>query len=109
MSEETNEVKPIKVEIYKPEAVITIQLPVGYVARFNQMLLEFFPFKDEQHLKDTLKKVADSQDDPDEFVYNVRTILSFLVLVEEEARKQGHLKYVEYDPVTETTTDVSED
>lgn len=109
MSEETKEVKPVKVEIYKPDVNITIELPVGYVARFNQMLLEFFPFKDEQHLLDTMKKISDSKEDPDEFVYNARTILSFLVLVEEAARKQGHLKYVEYDPATQTSKDISED
>jgi hypothetical protein len=109
MSEETKESKPVKVEIYKPDVSINIDLPVGYVARFNQMLLEFFPFKDEQHLLDTMKRISDSTEDPDEFVYNARTILSFLVLVEEAARKQGHLKYVEYDPATQTSKDISED
>ena len=109
MSEETKEVKPVKVEIYKPDATINIELPVGYVARFNQMLLEFFPFKDEKHLMEVMKKISDSPDDPDEFVYNTRTVISFLVLVEEAARKQGHLKYVEYDPTTQTSKDINED
>ena len=100
--------KPIRVEVFKPDTVINIELPVAYVERFNQFMLEFIPFKDDQHLKDTLEKVQKGeQDEP--FSYHTTTLLSFLVLVEEAARKQNLLKYVEIDPDAQETKDVSED
>tara|TARA_R110000868_G_C10916146_1_gene765321 strand:+ start:972 stop:1289 length:318 start_codon:yes stop_codon:yes gene_type:complete len=100
--------KPVEVEVYKPDTVIKIDLPVAYVQRFNQLMLEGIPFKDHDHFTETLKKVEKGdQDDP--YSYHVTTILSFLVMVEEAARKQGHLKTVEINPETQEQTDVSED
>lgn len=99
---------PLKVEVFKPETVINIQLPVAYVERFNQFMLEFIPFKDEEHFKATMDKVRDNKQD-DEFSYHTTTLLSFLVLCEESARKQGLLEYVEIDPETGKKVETSKD
>lgn len=105
MSEENKEVKPIILEVYKEKTVIKVDLPVAYVTRFNQMLLEFIPFKDQEHFNEVMEKVKKG-DESDPFSYNVTTLLSFLNLVEDEARKQGHLKKVEYNPTTKEQKDL---
>lgn len=100
--------KPIEVEVYKPDTVIKIDLPVAYVQRFNQLMLEGIPFKDQEHFAEIIKKVeTGDQDDP--YSYHVTTILSFLVMIEDAAREQGHLKMIEINPETQEQTDVNKD
>lgn len=105
MSEETKEVKPIILEVYKEDVVIKVDLPVAFVTRFNQLLLEFMPFKDQQHFEEVMKRVQEG-DQSEPFSYNVTTVLSFLTLVEESARKQGLLKNVEFNPETKEQRDI---
>lgn len=109
MSEENKEVKPevkpIVLEVYKENTTINIDLPVAYVSRFNQMLLEFIPFKDQDHFNEVMKRVQEG-DQSEPFSYNVTTMLSFLNLVEDAARKQGHLKNVEFNPETKEQKDI---
>jgi hypothetical protein len=105
MSEEKKEVKPIVLEVYKENTTITVDLPVTYVTRFNQMLLEFIPFKDQDHFNEVMKRVQEG-DQSEPFSYNVTTLLSFLTLVEESARKQGHLKNVEFNLETKEQKDI---
>lgn len=105
MSEEKKEVQPIVLEVYKENTTITVEVPVAYVSRFNQMLLEFIPFKDQDHFNDVMKRVQEG-DQSEPFSYNVTTLLSFLTLVEEAARKQGHLKNVEFNPETKEQKDI---
>lgn len=100
--------EPLKVEVFKPGSTITVELPVAYVERFNQFLLEFIPFKDEEHFKTTMEKVKDNKQD-DEYSYHTTTLLSFLVLCEESARKQGLLEYVDIDPETGKRVESSTD
>ena len=54
MSEETTtpveDLKPVRAEVYKENTSISLELPVDYVMRFNQILLEFVPFKDQETL-----------------------------------------------------------
>ena len=89
----------IKVEVFKPDTTIKVELPVNYVMRFNQFLLEFIPFKDEEHFKATMEKVKNNQQD-DEFSFHTTTILAFLTLCENSAREQGLLDYVDIDKET---------
>jgi hypothetical protein len=105
MSEENKEVTPIILEVYKENTTINVDIPVAYVSRFNHMLLEFIPFKDQDHFNEVMKRVQEG-DQSEPFSYNVTTLLSFLNLVEESARKQGHLKNVEFNPETKEQKDI---
>jgi hypothetical protein len=109
MSEETTmpveDLKPVRAEVYKENTNITVELPVDYVMRFNQMLLEFVPFKDQEHFTEVMKKIGQGNID-DAFTYHCQTILAFLTLVESAARQQEKLHWVEYDPATQTKTPV---
>lgn len=98
----------IKVEVFKPDTTIKVDLPVNYVARFNQFLLEFIPFKDEDHFKTTMEKIKNNQQD-DEFSFHTTTLLSFLTLCENSAREQGLLEYVDIDKETGEKIESSED
>jgi len=92
MSENT-EKKITEVDVYKEGVIIDIKLPVAFVTRFNQLLLEGIPFKDVEHVAEVMGKVAKGdQDDP--FAYHVTTLISFLSLVEDAAKEQGHLKKI---------------
>lgn len=99
--------KKIIVEVYKEETTINVDIPVGYIYRFNELLTTFIPFKDEEHMLKVLDDIAKDQiNDP--FAYHVQTILAFLTLTEEAARKQNLLKKVEYDTETKTRKDIEE-
>jgi hypothetical protein len=89
----------IKVEVFKPDTTIKLELSVNYVMRFNQFLLEFIPFKDEEHFKTTMEKVKNNQQD-DEFSFHTTTLLSFLTLCENAAREQGLLDMIDIDKET---------
>lgn len=104
MSEEK---KKVVLEVYKEGTTVDIKLPVEYVYRFNQFLLEFIPFQDQEHFNKVLKNISDGNIEGP-FEYHVSTLLMFLNLVEDSARAQSLLKSVEYDPATQTKTDVSE-
>lgn len=104
MSEEK---KKVVLEVYKEGTTVDIKLPVEYVYRFNQFLLEFIPFQDQEHFNKVLKNIADGKIEGP-FEYHVSTVLMFLNLVEDSARTQDLLKSVEYDPESQTRTDVSE-
>lgn len=105
MSEEK---KKMVLEVYKEGTTVNIKLPVEYVYRFNQMLLEFVPFTDQEHFNTVMKNISEGKIEGP-FEYHVSTVLMFLNLVEDSARAQGLLKSVEYDPETQTKTDISED
>lgn len=99
MSEESK--STIKeVEIIKKDTVITVQLPVDFYFRFNQFIMEFFPVKDKDHLSQILKNIQDGKDNEDPHSYHFRTILSFLLLVEDSARTQGHTEKVKFNTTT---------
>lgn len=105
---ENEKKEPLKVEIFKPNTIIKLELPVTYVERFNQFLLDFIPFKDEEHFNEVMKKIADKKED-DEFSYHTTTLMSFLALCEDAARKQGHLELVDIDRETGERINSSED
>jgi hypothetical protein len=63
-------------------------------------MLEFFPVKDAEHFQQILANIRDGKDNEDAHSYHFRTILSFLLLVEDEARKQGHTEKVTLDVET---------
>lgn len=106
MSEESK--SPIReIEILKKDTVIDVKLPVDFYFRFNQFMNEFFPVRDAKHLEDTLKLIQEGKDDTDPHAYHLRTIISFLLLVEDTARKQGHTEMILFN--TETGEKVSKD
>jgi hypothetical protein len=96
MSEESKP-KIREVEILKKDTVIDVKLPVDFYFRFNQFILEFFPVKDAEHFQQILNNIKEGKDNEDAHSYHFRTILSFLLLVEDEARKQGHTEIVKMD------------
>lgn len=98
MAEETPKTR--EVEILKKDTVIDIKLPVDFYFRFNQFMLEFFPVKDAEHFQQILTNIRDGKDSEDAHSYHFRTILSFLLLVEDEARKQGHTEKVNFNVET---------
>jgi len=98
MSEQTPQTKEI--EILKKDTVIDLKLPVDFYFRFNQFMLEFFPFKDGAHFEQILNNIKEGKDNEDAHTYHFRTLLSFLLFVEEEARKQGHLEKINIDVET---------
>jgi len=97
----------VKVEIYKEDSTIKLELPVAYVLRFNEMLMNFIPFENQEHMFKVLDNVANGKIE-DNFTYHVATLLSFLTLVEDSAREQNLLKKVEYDPITKEKTEIEE-
>jgi hypothetical protein len=99
MSEES---KPTirEIEMLKRETVIDVKVPVDFYFRFNQFMIEFFPVKDAKHLEDILKLIQEGKDDTDVHAYHYRTLLSFLLLVEDSARKQGHTEMVKINTTT---------
>ncbi len=107
MSEETvtpaEDLKPVRAEVYKEDTSISVDIPVAYVMRFNQLLLEFVPFKDQEHFTEVMKNIGEGKvEEP--FAYHCQTILAFLTLIEAAARSQDKLQWVEYDPATQTKT-----
>ncbi|NDD82680.1 hypothetical protein EBZ38_00150 [bacterium] len=104
MSEEK---KKLTVEVYKEGTTIDVKIPVEYVYRFNQLLLEFIPFTDQNHFNTVMKNITDGKIEGP-FEYHVSTVLMFLNLIEDSARAQDLLKTVEYDPETQTKKDISE-
>jgi hypothetical protein len=103
----SNNSKIKEVEILKKETVIDIKLPVDFYFRFNQFILEFFPIKDGKELENIIKNIKEGKENEHVPSYHFRTLLSFLLLVEDEARKQGHTKMVKLN--TEDGTLVNED
>lgn len=99
MSEES---KPTirEVEILKKDTVIDIKLPVDFYFRFNQFMTEFFPVRDAKHLEEILKLIQDGKDNDDQHAYHFRTLLSFLLLVEDQARQQGHTEKIQLNTTT---------
>lgn len=95
MSEQTPQTKEI--EVMKKDTVIDLKLPVDFYFRFNQFMLEFFPFKDGEHFQQILNNIKEGKDNEDAHSYHFRTLLSFLLFVEEEARKQGHIEKINID------------
>jgi hypothetical protein len=95
MSEEKN-VDPIlkKVEILKENTVIKVELPVAIYYRLNQFLLELFPVKDNEEFLDLLQKVKDDKITEDRKAYHLSTLITLLVTLEDEARKQGGTEFV---------------
>jgi hypothetical protein len=92
--------KIFELEVYQDNSTVTVDLPVELVMRFNQLLMEFIPFKDEDHFLEVMKNITDKKfDDP--FAYHVSTILFLLNKVEESARSQGKLQWVEYNAETQ--------
>ena len=89
-----------EVEIVKKDTVIDIKLPVDFYFRFSQFMTEFFPARDAEHMQEILKLIQDGKDDTDEHAYHFRTLLSFLLLVEDEARKQGHTEMIKLNTTT---------
>jgi hypothetical protein len=104
MSEEK---KKMILEVYKEGTTVKLDLPVEYVYRFNQLLLEFIPFKDQEHFNSVMKNITEGKIEGP-FEYHMSTVLMFLNLVEDSAREQSLLKSVEYDPETNTRTEVNE-
>jgi hypothetical protein len=98
MSEETSKIR--EVEILKKDTVIDVKLPVDFYFRFNQFILEFFPVKDGEHFQQILTNIKEGKDNDDPHSYHFRTILSFLLLVEDEARKQGHTEMIKINTET---------
>jgi hypothetical protein len=94
MSEEK---KTVEIEIYKKDSVVNLTLPTLYVQRFNQLMLEFLPFKDEEHFQTVLKNVSDNKIEGP-FEYHMETIMSFLTLVEDAARQQNLLEKIQINP-----------
>lgn len=94
MSEEK---KTVEIEIYKKDSTIKLNLPSVYVQRFNQLMLEFLPFKDEEHFQKVLQNIAENKIEGP-FEYHMETIMSFLTLVEEAARQQNLLEKVQINP-----------
>jgi hypothetical protein len=104
MSEEK---KKLTIEVYKEGTTVDVKLPVEYVYRFNQLLLEFIPFTDQDHFNKVLKNISEGKIEGP-FEYHVSTVLMFLNLIEDSARAQDILKSIEYDPETQTKKDTSE-
>jgi len=104
MSEESQN-KKHNVEVYKENTTISVDLPVEFVKRFNELMFDFIPFKDEEHFIEVMKNISEKKfDEP--FAYHVSTIFAFLNTVEEAARKQDKLHWIEYDSETNKITPV---
>jgi hypothetical protein len=98
MSEQTPQTREI--EILKKDTVIDLKLPVDFYFRFNQFMLEFFPVKDGEHFQQILNNIKEGKDNEDAHSYHFRTLLSFLLFVEDEARKQGHIEKIKVNTET---------
>ncbi|NDC95596.1 hypothetical protein EB077_09860, partial [bacterium] len=70
MSEEK---KKLTVEVYKEGTTIDVKIPVEYVYRFNQLLLEFIPFTDQNHFNTVMKNITDGKIEGP-FEYHVSTV-----------------------------------
>lgn len=96
----------IEVEILPEDIEVTVTLPITYYYRINQLILNFFPFKDEQHLADTLKLISEEKEDTPE-AYHLKTLMSLQMIIEEQARKDNKLKVVKVNK--ETGEKINED
>ena len=96
----------IEVEVLPEDIEVTITLPVAYYYRINQLILNFFPFKDQEHLESTLKLLSEEKEDTAE-AYHLKTLMSLQVLIEEQARKDNKLKRVKVNK--ETGEKINED
>lgn len=107
IKEMSEEKKKMIIEVYKEGTTVDVKLPVEYVYRFNQLLLEFIPFTDQDHFNTVMKNISDNKIEGP-FEYHVSTVLMFLNLIEDSARGQDLLKSVEYDPASQTRKDINE-
>jgi len=103
----SNNSKIKEVEVLLKDTVIDVKIPVDFYFRFNQFLLEFFPLKDGKEFEEIIKNINEGKDNEHIPSYHFRTILSFLLLVEDAARKQGHTKMVKLN--AEDGTVINED
>lgn len=103
----SSESKIREVEVLLKDSVIDLKLPVDFYFRFNQFIMEFFPLKDKKEFEEILKNIKEGKDNEHVPSYHFRTILSFLLLVEDAARQQGHTKMVKLD--VETGSVINED
>jgi hypothetical protein len=97
MSEEKSNI--VEVEIIPEDVEVTITLPVSYYYRINQLILNFFPFKDQKHFHETLGEIKDGKEDTPE-AYHLKTLMSLQLIIEEEARDKNKLKKVKIDSTT---------
>lgn len=104
MSEKENSI--IEVEILPEDVEVTITLPVAYYYRINELILNFFPFKDKEHLESTLKLISEEKENTAE-AYHLRTLMSLQLLIEEQARKDDKLKTIKVNK--ETGEKINED
>jgi len=97
MSEKENNI--IEVEILPEDIEVTVTLPIAYYYRINELLLNFFPFKDKEHLESTLKLISEDKETTPE-AYHVKTLMSLQMIIEEQARKDNKLKIVKVNKET---------
>lgn len=96
----------IEVEIIPEDIEVTITLPIAYYYRLNQLILNFFPFKNQEHLESTLKTLSEEKEDTPE-AYHLKTLMSLQMLMEEQARKDNKLKIIKVNK--ETGEKINED
>lgn len=105
-----NEQKPEsvlkKVEVLKEGTTIKIELPVAFYYRLNQLMLEMFPTIDKDKFLQLIEKVSKNDIETDRMAYHLSTLIKFLVLIEDNAREQGHTEYANYNLETGERTPI---
>jgi hypothetical protein len=101
-----NNIEYTEVEVMSENEEVTIKIPINYYIRVNQLIYHYFPFRDEEHMQETIKKVSEETDDTPE-TYHLRTLLSLQLLIEDQARVENKIKKIKVNK--ETGEPINED
>lgn len=105
-----NEEKPKsvleKVEVLKENTTINVDIPVAFYYRLNQLMLEMFPTSDKDKFLELIDKVSRNDIETDRMAYHLSSLIKFLVLIEDNAREQGHTEYANYNLETGERTPI---
>jgi len=84
-------------EIIPFEAIIDLKVSGEYYARYNQFVMEYFPYESQEHFAEVLKHVKEDTNQDDPYVYKLKTLLALQVYIEQSARDQKKTKMIKYD------------
>jgi hypothetical protein len=85
------------VEIIPFEVTIDLKVSGEFYARYNQFVMEYFPYESQEHFAEVIKHVKEDTNQDDPFVYKLKTLLALQVYIEQSAREQKKTKMIKYD------------
>lgn len=81
-----------KVETLPFDVSIKMEMPGGFAARIQQLLVNYSQLKPLNEVQEALKKLGTKEEPKDEFEYHLFTLTILVHEIEKKAKEQGLLK-----------------